>query len=88
VTRFGSLSAMREFQVETAVGELAGIDSGGRGLAVLLVYGTGQNSAAWAPVPERLRARCRSVAIDLRGHGRTPLDSDDAEQRNRSMPRS
>jgi len=35
---FGSLSTMRvDFQVETAVGEFAGIDFGGRGPAVLLV---------------------------------------------------
>ncbi|MCP3803343.1 alpha/beta hydrolase [Allokutzneria sp. A3M-2-11 16] len=29
---------------------------------------------------ERLRAHCRLVATDMRGHGRTPLDSDSPEQ--------
>lgn len=75
----GDLPAM-DFQFETAVGEFAGIDFGGRGPDVLLIHGTGHNSAAWIPVAERLRSHCRPVAIDLRGHGRTPLGSSDAEQ--------
>jgi len=62
------------------IGEFAGIDFGGRGPEILLVHGTGHNSAAWAPVAERLRSHCRVVAVDLRGHGHTPLGSGDAEQ--------
>jgi len=69
-----------DIRVETAVGPFAGIDFGGRGPDVLLVHGTGHNSAAWAPVAGQLGPHCRVVAIDLRGHGRTPLDSSDAEQ--------
>ena len=69
-----------DIKVETAVGQFAGIDFGGRGPDVLLVHGTGHNSAAWAPVAGELSPHCRVVAIDLRGHGRTPLDSRDAEQ--------
>lgn len=77
----GKQSALHtDFQFETVVGEFAGIDFGGRGPDVLLVHGTGHNSAAWIPVAERLRSDCRVVAIDLRGHGRTPLGSNDAEQ--------
>lgn len=76
-----NLSALQmDFQFETVVGEFAGIDFGGRGPDVLLIHGTGHNSAAWIPVAERLRSHCRLVAIDLRGHGRTPLDSREAEQ--------
>lgn len=67
-------------QVETVVGEFAGIDFGGRGPNVLLVHGTGHNSVAWVPMADQLRSHCRLIAIDLRGHGRTPLDSRDAEQ--------
>lgn len=81
VIRSGSLCAVQvDIRVETAVGAFAGVDFGGRGPDVLLVHGTGHNSAVWAPVAGRLRPHCRVVAIDLRGHGRTPLDSDDAEQ--------
>jgi pimeloyl-ACP methyl ester carboxylesterase len=69
-----------DIRVETAVGEFAAVDFGGRGPDVLLVHGTGHNSVAWTPVAELLRPRCRVVAIDLRGHGRTPMDSDNAEQ--------
>jgi pimeloyl-ACP methyl ester carboxylesterase len=69
-----------DMTIETAVGQFAGIDFGGRGPDVLLVHGTGHNSAVWAPVAEHLAPHCRVVAIDLRGHGRTPLDSSDAEQ--------
>lgn len=77
----GNLSVMQmDFQFETVVGEFAGIDFGGRGPDVLLIHGTGHNSAAWIPVAKRLRSDCRLIAIDLRGHGRTPLGSNDAEQ--------
>jgi virginiamycin B lyase len=58
-----------DIRVETAVGQFAGIDFDGRGPDVLLVHGTGHNSAAWAPVGGRLVPHCRVVAIDLRGHG-------------------
>lgn len=81
VIRSGSLFAVQvDIRVETAAGQFAGVDFGGRGPDVLLVHGTGHNSAVWAPVAGQLRPHCRVVAIDLRGHGRTPLDSDDAEQ--------
>lgn len=36
---------------------------------LLLVHGLAQTAWAWAPVARRVRARTRTVAMDLRGHG-------------------
>lgn len=60
-------------------GTLAALDFGGSGVPVLLVHGSGHNAAAWGDVATRLLPHCHPVAIDLRGHGQTPLDSADAE---------
>lgn len=69
-----------ETQLPVGDGALAALDFGGDGTRVLLVHGTGQNAAAWSDVAERLISRCHAIALDLRGHGRTPLDSSSAEQ--------
>jgi pimeloyl-ACP methyl ester carboxylesterase len=61
-------------------GALAGVDFGGQGLGVLLVHGSGHNAAAWAEVAVDLVAHCHPVAVDLRGHGQTTLDSTGPEQ--------
>ncbi|HZA16812.1 MAG TPA: alpha/beta hydrolase [Pseudonocardiaceae bacterium] len=61
-------------------GEVAGIDFGGQGRDVLLVHGSGHNSAAWIAVAAHLVEHCHLVAIDMRGHGQTTLDSTNAEQ--------
>ncbi|MFE1361579.1 alpha/beta fold hydrolase [Streptomyces harbinensis] len=64
-------------------GELAAIDFGGGsgGPEVLLVHGSGHNAAAWTDVAAELLPHCgRLVAVDLRGHGRTALDSTAADQ--------
>jgi pimeloyl-ACP methyl ester carboxylesterase len=68
--------------VELPVGDgvLAGLDYGGSGVPVLLVHGSGHNAAVWADVAARLVSHCRPVAVDLRGHGRTELDSSRPEQ--------
>lgn len=58
----------------------AGLDFGGAGTPVLLVHGSGHNAAAWTDVAAHLTDRCRVVAVDLRGHGRTAADSRNAEQ--------
>jgi pimeloyl-ACP methyl ester carboxylesterase len=47
---------------------------------VLLVHGSGHNAAAWAEVAAGLVAHCHPVAVDLRGHGQTTLDSTGPEQ--------
>lgn len=67
----------REIEIPVDGGALAGLDYGGapEGAPVLFVHGSGHNAAAWADVAERLAARCRMIAVDLRGHGQTPLDS-------------
>ncbi|WP_280401277.1 alpha/beta fold hydrolase [Nocardia carnea] len=61
-------------------GALSGVDFGGAGTGVLLVHGSGHNSAAWSEVAAQLVTRCRVVAFDLRGHGQTAADSRTAEQ--------
>jgi pimeloyl-ACP methyl ester carboxylesterase len=47
-------------------------DAGAGPLAVLL-HGFGMDGRLWDPVVERIGARRRCVAVDLRGTGRTPL---------------
>ena len=66
--------------IATAVGAFAVRDFGGRGVDALLVHGTGHNVEAWGPVADLLPLTCHVVAFDLRGHGQTPVDSDNAEQ--------
>ena len=69
-----------EFQLETIAGTFGVIDHGGSGPDCLLIHGTGQNAAAWDGVARRLASRARTVAFDMRGHGRTPVDSKDPDQ--------
>lgn len=49
--------------------EIAVLDFGGQGPAVLLHHATGFCAALWAPVAERLAERFRVFAMDARGHG-------------------
>ncbi len=51
-------------------------DHGGDGRPVLLVHGITERAATWDPVVEELRADCRVITMDLRGHG----DSGKAER--------
>jgi len=69
-----------ETSLQTAAGEFAVIDYGGSGPDCLLIHGTGQNALAWRQVAEPLGQRFRVMAFDMRGHGRTLLDSSDAGQ--------
>lgn len=55
-------------------------DYGGLGPDLLFVHGTGHNLEVWNPLVEQLRGVFRMVAFDLRGHGQTPAESQDAEQ--------
>lgn len=43
---------------------------------VLLVHGLSNTAWSWAPVARRLRAACRIVAMDLRGHGLSDAPGD------------
>ncbi|MFD4872472.1 alpha/beta fold hydrolase [Streptomyces sp. NPDC058420] len=47
------------------------------GLPTLLVHGLWDNAETWVHQLAHLRGRCRTLAVDLRGHGRTgPLAGD------------
>lgn len=69
-----------ELAVPLPDGTLAGLDFGGDGPGVLLVHGSGHNAAVWTDVATRLVDRCHPVAVDLRGHGQSRVDSDAPEQ--------
>lgn len=69
-----------EIELPVVDGILSGVDFGGRGEGVLLVHGSGHNAAAWGDVAARLVSECHPIAIDLRGHGQTRIDSTGPEQ--------
>ncbi len=76
-----------EIELPVVDGVLSGVDFGGRGEGVLLVHGSGHNAAAWGDVASRLVGECHPIAIDLRGHGQTRLDSTGPEQYWRDLGR-
>lgn len=56
---------------------LAGLDFGGTGPCVLLLHGLAGHAGEWAETAGWLTERCRVLALDGRGHGRSerfPLD--------------
>ena|GEM_PF-1692650 len=69
-----------EIELPVVDGVLSGVDFGGQGEGVLLVHGSGHNAAAWMDVASHLVSGCHPIALDLRGHGQTRLDSTDPEQ--------
>lgn len=70
----------KEISLPVNDGFLSALDFGGTGHPVLLVHGSGHNAAAWTDVAFHLTDHCRVVAVDLRGHGQTRIDSSNAEQ--------
>ena len=60
--------------VETAAGPVHVADFGGPASGPLLVavHGLGGSHLNWAAVAPHLTGRCRLIAVDLVGHGRTP----------------
>ena len=48
-------------------------DSGGDGEPVLLAHAIGCDHRMWDPIVPRLARRFRVIAIDARGHGRSPV---------------
>ncbi|MET9109295.1 alpha/beta fold hydrolase [Streptomyces zhihengii] len=69
-----------EIELPVVDGVLSAVDFGGHGEGVLLVHGSGHNAAAWGDVASGLVSECHPIAIDLRGHGQTRLDSTGPEQ--------
>lgn len=61
--------------VPTPLGEVAAIDQG-RGDPALFVHGVGTNAHLWAGVVDALAGERRCIAIDLPGHGRSPVTTD------------
>ena len=56
---------------ERAGVRLAGLDYGGGGPSVLLLHGLAGHAGEWAETAGWLTERCRVVALDARGHGRS-----------------
>lgn len=48
-------------------------DLGGSGDPVVLAHGAGLHGRVWEPLAARLAERFRCLAVDLRGHGGSPL---------------
>ncbi|WP_103501010.1 MULTISPECIES: alpha/beta fold hydrolase [unclassified Streptomyces] len=69
-----------ELEIPVVDGVLSGVDFGGDGQGVLLVHGSGHNAAAWTDVASHLLTECHPIALDLRGHGQSRLDSTSPEQ--------
>ena len=59
------------FVVEVAPGDrIHFLDWGGQARpGVLLIHGLSNTAWSWTPVARRVRAACRVIAMDLRGHG-------------------
>lgn len=54
---------------------IAALDWGGPGVPVLLLHPAGFCAGVFDPLAQRLRTRCRPIAVDLRGHGATTVPS-------------
>jgi pimeloyl-ACP methyl ester carboxylesterase len=53
------------------------LDSGGAGPPVLLLHGLAGHAGEWLSTMRHLSSRCRTVALDQRGHGRSTRLPDD-----------
>lgn len=53
----------------------------GSGRPIVFLHGMGTSAASWAAVAERLAPRYTTVAVDLLGHGGSPVPDDPAEYR-------
>lgn len=51
----------------------------GVGAPVLFIHGVGMNAAIWQPQLERMAGRFDAIAIDMLGHGQSPLPPQDPE---------
>ncbi|HEX9889340.1 MAG TPA: alpha/beta hydrolase [Nitriliruptorales bacterium] len=66
---------LRDVTVERDGHPIAAVDFGGsdQGRPLVLVHGGSRNAMDWLGVAPYLTAEHRVVAVDVRGHGRTPL---------------
>ncbi|MGH1506482.1 MAG: alpha/beta fold hydrolase, partial [Acidimicrobiales bacterium] len=55
------------------------VTSSGSGSPIIFLHGIGSSSATWAAVMEKLADRHSVYAIDLMGHGASPVPEDPAE---------
>src|SRR3954447_11066859 len=53
------------------------LDSGGAGRPVLLLHGLAGHAGEWLSTMRHLYPRCRTLALDQRGHGRSTRTPDD-----------
>jgi pimeloyl-ACP methyl ester carboxylesterase/dethiobiotin synthetase len=61
-------------QTAAAAPLAARVKPGGAGAPVVLLHGFAGDSSAWGPMLARLRSGATTIAIDLPGHGQSPLD--------------
>lgn len=54
---------------------MIGVHAVGDGLTLVLLHGFTHGAAIWEPVAESLSGEYRTIAVDLRGHGRTALSA-------------
>src|SRR4051812_14309680 len=59
--------------VETPTGSSSVVDTGGDGPAAVFVHGVGTSSYLWRHVIAALRDERRCIAVDLPGHGSSPI---------------
>lgn len=64
---------------DEAAGRLAWSDTGtGPGRPLVLLHGIGSNRHRWDPIVAQLAAGHRCIAVDLPGHGDSPMDGCDS----------
>jgi len=59
-----------------AWGSMGYSDTGGPGMPVIFLHGSGCDSDDWGDIPRQLGPACRAVAIDFRGHGYSAAPTD------------
>lgn len=57
------------------------LEHSGQGDPLVFVHGMGSSSATWAACRAALDTRYETIAVDLLGHGRSPVPDDPAEYR-------
>jgi pimeloyl-ACP methyl ester carboxylesterase len=71
------MSEPREHHLELPEGRFRALEWEGGGPGVLLLHGLTAVAESWLPTVSRFRGRRRIVALEQRGHGRSPQDVPD-----------